>query len=43
MSVSGDAVVLKVAENVKIKVLRTKISGAQPVEEPKGKAPSKKK
>jgi preprotein translocase subunit YajC len=43
MSVSGDSVILKVAENVKIKVLKTKISGAQPVEEPKGKAPAKKK
>ena len=43
MSVSNDSVILKVAENVKIKVLKTKISGGQPAEEPKGKAPAKKK
>lgn len=43
VGVSEDSVILKVAENVKIKVLKAKISGVQPTEEPKGKAPAKKK
>lgn len=43
VGVDDDSVILKIAENVKIRILKAKISGSQPTGEPKGKAPAKKK
>ena len=42
-SVNDDSVVLKVAENVKVRILRAKVSGPQPVGESKKKPAAKKK
>lgn len=41
-SVNEDSVVLKVADNVKVKILKSKVSGQQPVAEVKKKAAQKK-
>ena len=43
VSINDDSVVLKIADNVKVRVLRMKVASSQPAPEAKKKAPAKRK